>query len=341
MNRYLAATLALTMSSAAFAHHSSAPHYDRNKPVHIEGTIVSFEFVNPHSFLHVRVPSEEGDAVVWDCELPASAMLHRQGWTPQSFVPGEPVAVDGIAARRDPHGCSFARAVFADGTVLRTSGPGAAPAVADNGLELEPTGSGAADRFVGTWARDLARRATGPGPGDRAPPPAERFTTAGQAAEAGYDQRFDDPSFRCSAASPVRAWSEPGQPTEITLDGDTLKIHHEYMDTERTVALGKHEHPASLAAALYGHSIGWFEGDTLVIDSVGFTAGVLAPHPGILHSDALHLVERLHADENGLSVAWTASDPKFYTKPFSGEFFFSRSSYHVEPYGCTVEHANR
>jgi len=70
---------------------------------------------------------------------------------------------------------------------------------------------------------------------------------------------------------------------------------------------------------------------------------VLAPHPGILHSDALHIVERLTADaeRTTLRVAWTAEDPKFFSKPLSGEFLFIPTSYSVQPYGCTVEHANR
>jgi hypothetical protein len=98
-----------------------------------------------------------------------------------------------------------------------------------------------------------------------------------------------------------------------------------------------------LTPVAFGHYIGWFEGETLVIDTVGYAAGVLSPHPGILHSDALHTIERLSVDAAGttLSVAWTAEDPKFFSEPLSGEFLYKPSPYAVERFDCTVENANR
>ena len=338
----------ITITPTAEAHHSSAPHYDASKPIRIEGTVTAFEFVNPHSFVHVRVVDASGTAVVWDCEMPASVMLRRQGWTPDKLVPGEKITVRGIAARRDPHGCSLQYGVLADGSEFRVRGPGG-PEAAESS---QSASAGAAPKgglgaIAGTWVRDLARRpngrAAGPGPADRGPPGPEAFTAVGWQAQSGYDQRFDDPSFQCSAASITRAWSEPGEPTAIELADGRVTIRHEYMDTVRTVDLSMRAHPQEITPTLYGHSVGWLEGETLVIDTVGFTAGVLAPHPGILHSDALHVVERLTADvENKtLRVAWTAEDPKFFAKPLSGEFLFVPTSYAVQPYGCTVEHANR
>lgn len=346
------AIAAFALNATAYAHHSTAPHYDETKPVHIEGTIKSFEFVNPHAFLHVAVV-ENGKPVVWDCEMTSASMLRRQGWTPETFAVGQKVTVSGIAARRDAHGCALQSAVLADGTELRLT-PGGAPAARRSSPTVAESDT-ALGAIVGTWAR--GGRPNGPppeaqgGPGGGGGQPGAdpagvgrvSFTDEGQQAQSGYDQRFDDPAFHCSAASIVRAWSEPGTPTEIELDGDRLTIHHEYMDTVRTVDMSTREHPKNLTPTLYGHSVGWLEGSTLVIDSVGFTAGVLAPHPGILHSDALHMVERLTADpeRTALHVAWTAEDPKYFTKPMSGEFTFAPTSYKVQPYNCTVEHANR
>jgi Family of unknown function (DUF6152) len=343
-----AAIAALALSSTAYAHHSSAPHYDASKPVRIEGTIKALEFVNPHSFLHISVV-ENGEEVVWDCEMTAASMLRRQGWTPETFVPGQKVTVNGIAARRDAHGCALRSAVLEDGTELRLPG-GAAPAAKPSSPEpLESAAGKALGAIAGTWARAGGPNGPPPGGARRGPGGAPAgaaggvFTAEGLRAQSGYDQRFDDPSFQCSAASIVRAWSEPGTPTEIELDGDRLTIRHEYMDTVRTVDMSTREHPQALTPTLYGHSVGWFEGSTLVIDTIGFTAGVLRPHPGVLHSDALHMVERLTADpeQTSLHVAWTADDAKYFTKPMSGEFTFAPTSYEVQRYNCTVEHANR
>ena len=45
--------------STASAHHSNAPHYDRERPITIEGVVEEFEFVNPHAFLHIRAEDPE------------------------------------------------------------------------------------------------------------------------------------------------------------------------------------------------------------------------------------------------------------------------------------------
>jgi hypothetical protein len=340
----------LAVGGAAHAHHSSAPHYDANRPIRIEGTVAEFEFVNPHTFLHVSVIDDGGGSVVWHCELPAAVMLRRQGWSPDKFTPGQPVTVSGIAARRDVHGCALRSVVLADGTevglqgeILTKSGEAQESPESDFAPALEK-----GDQLIeGVWVRDMQRRpngpAAGPGPGDRAPPGSETFTEAGLQAQARYDQRFDDPSFSCSASSIVRAWSGPGTPTAIQIDNGVLTIRHEFMDTVRTVDISTREHSQDLAPTVFGHSVGWFEGQTLVIDTIGYSAGVFSPHPGILHSDALHTVERLTADSERttLSVAWTADDPKYFKRPLSGEFLYKPSQYEVQRFGCTVEHANR
>jgi len=343
--RPTAAVVLLSASVGANAHHSNAPHYDATRPVQIAGTVTEFEFVNPHSFLHVRVTDDAGSSVVWDCEMAAAIMLRRRGWSPDAFVPGQNVTINGIAARREPHGCSIRSIVSEDGAELQLQGGGV---VARNeAAESVYSADGALAGIAGTWVRDTQRRPngplTGPGPRNLEPPGPERFTEEGYAVQSTFDQRFDDPSFFCNASSISRAWSGPGTPTEITLAGDEITIRHEFMDTVRTVQFGVREHPEELEPVQYGHSIAWFEDDTLVIDTVGFAAGVLSPHPGILHSDAMHMVERLNVDiaERTLTVAWAADDSKYFAQPFSGEFLYQPSPFSVEPYDCTIENANR
>ena len=91
----------------------------------------------------------------------------------------------------------------------------------------------------------------------------------------------------------------------------------------------RHDEP--LTPRQYGHSIGWYEDSTLVIDTVGFSAGVLASDPGIFHSDALHMVERITVDpeESSLKVAWTGEHPLFFTRPYSGSTHLVPSPYAV------------
>lgn len=343
--RLTAAIILLSVGFGVGAHHSNAPHYDATRPVQLEGTVTEFEFVNPHAFLHIDVPGDDGGSVIWDCEMAAAIMLRRRGWSANDFVPGQRITVNGIAARREPHGCSIRSIVLEDGTEVHLQGGGLVQR--SEGLTPAASSDAGLHGIAGLWVRDMQRRPngplTGPGPANPEPPGREAFTEEGLEVQATYDQRFNDPSFRCSASSISRAWSGPGTPTQIALTGNTITIRHEFMDTVRTAQLGVRGHPEGLAPVEFGHSIAWFEGETLVIDTVGFAPGVLTPHPGILHSDALHIVERLSVDaaDQTLRVAWTADDPKYFARTFSGEFLYQPSPYAVEPYNCTVENSNR
>ena len=49
------------IAATAAAHHASAPHFDRNRPIEIEGVITKFEFVNPHAYLDVDVTDTDGN----------------------------------------------------------------------------------------------------------------------------------------------------------------------------------------------------------------------------------------------------------------------------------------
>jgi len=97
------------------------------------------------------------------------------------------------------------------------------------------------------------------------------------------------------------------------------------------------EHPADLERSLTGHSVGWFEDSTLVIDTAGFAAGVLVPHPGVLHSADMHTVERLSLAENGTRLVreYEVTDPQYLSKPYSGSSRWDRSDIALSVYDCT------
>ena len=343
------------VSPAVPAHHSNAPHYDRERPITIEGIVEEFEFVNPHAFLHVRAQDEAGESVVWACEMQTANTLKRRGWTADRFTAGQAVTINGIAARRDPLGCSFSSGILADGTTIERFGAVVPPAGGDTEEAPQPVRvandpgevprsaflAGGTPNLAGPWMRDRSRAQLGPGSGSRRPG-ADRLTQAGLDAAEGYDERFDDPSFECSASSITRAWSEPGTPTDIEQYEDRVVIRHEYMDTVRTIRLAR-EHAASPEPRPYGHSIGWYEGSTLAVDTVGFAAGVLTPHPGILHSESLHVTERITVDseELSLTVEWTAEDPEYFTESFAGTSYYMPSPYPVTTYGCTPQRSDR
>lgn len=88
--------------------------------------------------------------------------------------------------------------------------------------------------------------------------------------------------------------------------------------TFRTIYLDGRPHPKDLQPSYYGHSIGHFEGDTLVVDTVGFAPGILAG--SVPHSDRLHVVERftLNPETSALKRDYAAEDPVYFTEQYAG-----------------------
>jgi hypothetical protein len=92
----------MTLSSgAAYAHHSFQATYDTEKTITIKGTLVAFDFRNPHSFVHVMAPDSDGQMQRWGVEWSTASVLQRQGITRTTFKPGDVVIISG-APGRDP-----------------------------------------------------------------------------------------------------------------------------------------------------------------------------------------------------------------------------------------------
>ena len=91
--------------------------------------------------------------------------------------------------------------------------------------------------------------------------------------------------------------------------------------TYRTIHMDQESHPKNLVPSYYGHSIGHWEGDTLVVDTRGINEGFWLDRSGLPHTDRLHLIERFtRTDSKILKYEVTFDDPGAYTAPWSGGF---------------------
>ncbi len=345
----ISALLIFGMASS-YAHHSSTPHFDPDKPLTIQGVATSFRFVNPHAWIYLDVVGADGNTKAWNCELGAASGLRRAGWTEELLKPGTEITLEGIAARRDPFGCSFRNAELGDGTLLARSGE--ITAGSEVFVNVEETAESVAatetNTFFGTWQTAPRNRRPGGGggnpagggtPEDQAALFTSRYgelvTEAGRMASAAYDQRFDDPALECSPSSIIRGWSEPSGISEITQSGDQIVIKHEFMDTVRVINMDTREHPNDIEPSMTGHSIGWYEDDVLVVETAGFEAGVLVPHPGLLHSEDMVITERLSLSETGqLTRDYSVVDPQYLVKPLTGSNAWNRTAIALPEYGC-------
>jgi len=89
----------LLACSTTYAHHSFASTYDETKKITVEGKLVQFLFRNPHSFVHVMAPDEDGTMQRWAIEWQGAAQLVDAGITKDTLKAGDPVIVTGNPGR--------------------------------------------------------------------------------------------------------------------------------------------------------------------------------------------------------------------------------------------------
>jgi hypothetical protein len=129
-----------------------------------------------------------------------------------------------------------------------------------------------------------------------------------------------EPHTRCKASGVSRPFMTP-YGVEIVELADAKRI---YMfdiggpHTFRTIYMDGRSHPKNLTPTYYGHSIGWWEGDTLVIDTKGFVESFWMDRGDSPHTEMLHTVERLtRTDAVSIRYDLTVDDPGAYTKPWT------------------------
>ena len=121
----------MASGGTALAHHSFGAEFDQNAPVKLEGTVIKFEWVNPHSWIHINVPDPKtGKTVAWKVEGGAPSALLRRGWNRNSLPTGTKIQVTGYAARDGDLRASAAEISFPDGHTLSLGNPATEAAIA-------------------------------------------------------------------------------------------------------------------------------------------------------------------------------------------------------------------
>lgn len=329
LRKYFAIGAVVLISSQVlfvYAHHSDTPHFFMDQNVIYEGVVTDFKFVNPHVYVYFDMAIENGGNEAWRCELPAAITLRRQGWSPESLTNGQLIRIDGSPARREARHCYFNAFVLDDGSVVERADAGpvlvAEGAAKDRQLQL----ASAQPNISGHW---VAR----PRSGRREP---VTQTAAALAAAEAYEYKFDHPALQCKSVGIIHGWPFSRFVNQIIQSDTKIIILYGYMDLRRTIHLDVAEHPEIMTPSVAGHSIGHWEGEVLVVDTVGISAGAVSPLRKVMHSDQYHVVEHFSYDETGQTLIreYTANDPLYFEAPYSGRDVADISALPYQPYDC-------
>jgi hypothetical protein len=129
-----------------------------------------------------------------------------------------------------------------------------------------------------------------------------------------------EPHARCKPSGVVRQFQTP-YGVDIVDIPETKIIY--LMDvggphTIRTIYMDGRPHPKDLLPSAYGHSVGRWEKDTLVVDTVGFNEKFWLDRAGSPHTDAMHVTEKFtRTSQTSMQYEYTVEDPKTYDAPWS------------------------
>ena len=280
-----------------FAHHSHN-NLDREDVRIYSGVVTKFGWAMPHVYFKVKVPDSEGNIVDYVIESGSPPSKIRQGWTKDSFKPGDRITWEGAHDRnKNRHYTGLKWVEKSDGTRMGTF------RTAKQDTNVPPSTD-----FTGLWTRDMR--------GKKAfyyPPKGWPLTSFGQGLVDNFKEE-QNPMRSCGNPGPPKSMLIPYPFTFSRPDDKTLVIERDLMDKVRVIHFDKN-HPKGEPSKM-GHSIGWFEGDELVVETTNFIADKWGIHTGIDSSDQKYLIERFSLSNGGMSmdVVITVTDPVYLSE---------------------------
>ncbi len=152
-------------------------------------------------------------------------------------------------------------------------------------------------------------------------PSALPLTEAGAAAIADFDgSSTDNPRLRCEPTNVIFDWTFEMDVNRIDQTETEIRMRYGSMGIERVIDLAAAEHPADIEPGVAGHSIGRWEDDVLIVETVGFAPGILSADGRVPHSDQMRIVERFSLDSATMALTrdYVATDPLYLVGEYSG-----------------------
>jgi hypothetical protein len=302
LSTVLATLAAVLLVSPAPAHHSPAM-FDLGQDRILDGRVEAYSFRNPHIYFELAVGQPDGTSVNYRVEAGGAANMVALGFAADAVSIGERISVR-VKPNRNPD----------DRTVLGwllTKADGTEIPLHVRAMSATEPGDAEAGSLAGTWIPQAT--------GFSALAAAARtwpLTETGRAAVESTQTARDVSRSSCVPFGPPALMALPlTMIVEIT--ETEVSFRTDVLGAVRVVRLDRSEHPKTVGPSLHGHSIGHWEGETLVVDTVGYAA-----HPDgyafdLPSSAAKHIVERftLADDRKHIDYEAIVEDPEYIAEP--------------------------
>ena len=316
------------VTDAANGHHSYQM-FDLGREVTIEGRLLEFDYTNPHTYITVESSNELGRLVIWEIEGESAIALRRRGISESNLSVGDWVSVTA-------HPPKNARRHLASGRVI-TKLDGAELALLGRAVSREtpaPSVTATATDLSGTWRAEFGLRQL------RSPDITSwPLTQKGTDALARYDGS-QTPSVNCVSYTTPAGMLVGNMSVEISKT--TVTIRNRQVD--RTIYVDERPHPEHAEPSNQGHSVGRWEDDVLVVDTIHFSEHLEGNAFGVPGGSGKRLTERfaLSGDGTEINYSFSLDDPEYLTEPVTGEGQWKyRPDHEFERLPCDPEVARR
>ena len=305
----LIAAAAALAAPPALAHHSTE-RFDRAQEITIDGVIARYDWVNPHVYIYVEQTTDDGQTVEWEIEGGPPALLRRMGWSREMLNAGDALSVTGNPTKDETFRTLYLTSMrLSDGTELDERGgfaqlltPGPAPARGADGINGLWTTVFSLEEFASFEAANI------------------ELTEAGRAAREVWDEATMNPGLDCIPPSAPNLMYIPDAKHVTTTENGSITIEADFDGALRTIYMDEADH-AGASPSLHGHSIGRWEGATLVVDTTHFAPHAMGNGWGVPSGAQKHLVEWLTPNLEGTSLAYhyVLTDPEYLAAPVTGD----------------------
>ncbi len=302
----------LHLTAPVVGHHSLA-QFDMGRQVTIQGTVLEYEWKNPHVYFRVLETDDAGQAVEREIEGQGPSLLAPRGLTASSAKPGDVITLEANPHRRGGGPMNGLAVTLKDGTTIAL-GSVVPAAIAertglDRGLERSTadlsgvwlTQNGFFQQLFDQWS----------------------LSEKGEAAMASFDGS-QIPQAECVPVASPRMMLWPVIHT-VEVGKDIVTIRSDWMNSERTIYMDGLNYPENVKPALQGHSVGRWEEGALVVETTGFSEAAAGLTLGLPSGDQKTLTERFSLIEGGrqLRYEFTVGDPEYLEEPLRGAAYWN------------------